>query len=172
VLVLASRPGIGALLHAAAFKVPARVKAVQEVTAALDAVRPDLVVMAGYLSRWPPPKRYLGRTINIHPALLPSFGGRGFFGRRVHQAVLLAGRRTSGCSVHFVTSAYDQGPIIAQREILIPQPCDADKLAHLVFQQELLLLPAVIRALAAGRVGMGRIKLGRKGVREEKGQRP
>ena len=81
----------------------------------LDAAKVDLVVQAGFLSYWKLPERYLGRVMNIHPALLPSFGGKGMYGLRVHQAVLAAGCKVSGCTVHFVDNEYDHGKIIVQK---------------------------------------------------------
>jgi len=81
----------------------------------LDEAKVDLVVLAGFLSFWTIPDRYLGRVMNIHPALLPSFGGRGMYGHHVHDAVLAAGCKVSGCTVHFVNNEYDKGPIIVQR---------------------------------------------------------
>lgn len=152
VLVISSKAGVAALDHAAAFGVPAKVLPAAEITAALDAVRPDLVVMAGYVRRWPIPPPWVGRTINIHPSLLPKFGGRGFFGHHVHEAVLASGDPKSGCTVHFVTADYDAGPVIAQRSVPVHSSDTPETLAARVFEQELLLLPEVIRDLAEGRV--------------------
>jgi phosphoribosylglycinamide formyltransferase 1 len=151
-LVLASRPGIGALDHAAAFGVPAQVVQTADVTAALDASGADLAVMAGYLKPWPIPERWIGRTINIHPSLLPLFGGQGYYGRRVHEAVLQSGMKVSGCTVHFVTPHYDEGPIILQRTCPVLDGDDVDRLAHRVFQEELEALPEAIALYAAGRL--------------------
>ena len=89
----------------------------RRITAVLDAAGVDLVVMAGFLSLWPIPPHYQGRVINIHPALLPDFGGHGMYGHFVHEAVLAAGCKVSGCTVHFVTNEYDRGPIIVQRTV-------------------------------------------------------
>ena len=152
VLVIASRHGIKAIDHAAEFGIPCRVMQVGEVTATLDAAEPDLVIMAGYLHRWLIPGRYVGRTVNIHPALLPKYGGQGFYGRHVHDAVLAAGDRESGCSVHYVTEEYDRGPVIDQARVDVLPGDDAVSLAARVFEQELLLLPQVIRQIAAGRI--------------------
>ena len=150
VLVIASKPGIKAIEHARDAKVPVQVLKAKEVTAALDQAQPDLVVMAGYLKQWKIPDRYVGKAINIHPSLLPLFGGRGFYGRYVHEAALRSGMRVSGCTVHFVTKNYDEGPIIGQRAVPILPSDDADSLAARVFEAELELLPACIRGLAAG----------------------
>jgi formyltetrahydrofolate-dependent phosphoribosylglycinamide formyltransferase len=150
-LVISSRPNVGALDHADHFGVPHRVLAPDAITPALDAIRPTLVVMAGYLRHWPLPTRYIGRTINIHPALLPLFCGRAFFGHRVHEAVLASGMRVSGCTVHFVTHDYDCGPIIDQRTVRVTPNDTPDSLAARVFEQELELLPACIEAVVTGR---------------------
>ena len=149
-LVISSRAGVAALQHAADFDVPAHVLKATEVTQALDKVEPSLVVMAGYLKRWDIPERYLGRTINIHPALLPLHGGPGFYGDRVHQAALDAGEAESGCTVHFVTLEYDKGPIIDQARVPVLPGDDAHTLADRVFEQELILLPRVIAGIARG----------------------
>lgn len=150
--VLASRAGIGALDHAREFGVPAAVTKVGEVTEALDAAAPDLVVMAGYLRPWPIPDRWVGRTINIHPSLLPLFGGKGYYGLHVHEAVLASGMKVSGCTVHFVTANYDDGPIILQRVVPVRDDDDAESLAARVFVEELVALPEAVRLFAEGRL--------------------
>jgi len=118
----------------------------------LDAAETDLVIQAGFLSLWHIPDRYVGRVMNIHPALLPSFGGKGMFGRHVHEAVLAAGCKVSGCTVHFVTNEYDRGPIIVQRAVPVLEGDDPDSLADRVFQQECIAYPEAIRLFAAGRL--------------------
>ena len=87
----------------------------QAITDALVQANVDLVCMAGFMSLWTFPERFAGRVMNIHPALLPRFGGKGFYGDRVHQAVLDAGCKITGCTVHFADNEYDHGPIIVQR---------------------------------------------------------
>jgi len=88
---------------------------------ALDAAAVDLVLLAGYMKRLGPTmlQRYTGRLLNTHPSLLPKFGGAGFYGRRVHEAVLASGDRESGATVHWVTGDYDTGPIVAQTRVLV-----------------------------------------------------
>jgi folate-dependent phosphoribosylglycinamide formyltransferase PurN len=151
-LVIASKAGIGAIAIAESHGVPVQVLQVGQTTAAIDAVDPRLIVMAGYLKKWPIPARYVGRTINIHPSLLPLFGGRGFYGHHVHQAVLDAGMRVSGCSVHFVTPEYDAGPIIDQRAVHLFPGDTAEQIATRVFAAELDLLPEVIEMCVTGEV--------------------
>ncbi len=121
----------------------------QEINDLLDANEPDLVCMAGFLSLWLIPEKYRWRVMNIHPALLPSFGGKGMYGSKVHQAVLDAGCKISGCTVHFADNKYDHGPIIIQRAVRVIQNDDPDSLARRVFQQELIAYPEAIRLFAA-----------------------
>ncbi len=122
------------------------------ITALLDAAGVDLVVMAGFLSLWTIPQAYDDCVINIHPALLPSFGGKGMFGHHVHQAVLRQGCKLSGCTVHFVTNEYDQGPIIIQRCAPVLEGDTPDTLAARVFEQECIALPDALRLFAQGRL--------------------
>jgi len=118
----------------------------------LDAAKVDLVVQAGFLSLWHIPPQYEGRVMNIHPALLPSFGGQGMYGHRVHEAVLAHGCKVSGCTVHFVTNEYDAGAIIVQRCVCVNDADDADALAARVFEQECIAYPEAIRLFAGGRL--------------------
>lgn len=120
-----------------------------------DAVRrseADLACMGGFLSLWEIPDDYMGRVINIHPALLPDFGGKGMHGLAVHEAVLSAKRRQSGCTVHFCDNHYDRGPIILQRQIDIPADCTPRRLANLVFEQECIAYPQAVEWFAQGRI--------------------
>jgi formyltetrahydrofolate-dependent phosphoribosylglycinamide formyltransferase len=121
--------------------------------AALAARHVDLVVLAGYLKLVPRDvvEAYAGRMLNIHPALLPSFGGKGMYGMRVHQAVLESGARVSGPSVHLVTTEYDRGPILAQWPVPILAGDTPEALRDRVLAIEHQLLPAVV--LAAARAG-------------------
>jgi len=110
----------------------------------------DLVVLAGYLKLVPAPvvARFRDRTINIHPALLPRFGGPGMYGRRVHEAVLASGATESGATVHYVDEHFDRGPIIAQRTVPVRADDTADTLARRVLAAEHELLPRVVLELA------------------------
>jgi len=112
----------------------------------------DLVCMAGFLSLWRIPDEFYGRVINIHPALVPEFGGAGMYGRRVHEAVLAAGKTVSGCTVHFCDNQYDHGPIILQRTVPVLPDDTADTLAARVFEQECIAYPEAIRLFADGRI--------------------
>jgi len=122
----------------------------QGVTDAVGEV--DLVCMGGFLSLWHIPQRYYGRVMNIHPALLPEFGGRAMYGHRVHEAVLAAGRTVSGCTVHFCDNDYDHGPIILQRTVPVLPDDTPDSLAARVFEQECIAYPEAIRLFAQGRI--------------------
>lgn len=124
----------------------------RKITAILDAAKVDLVVMAGFLSAYLIPPHYLGKVMNIHPALLPAFGGRGMYGHHVHQAVLRYGCKVSGCTVHFVTNEYDRGPIILQRAVPVVEGDTAETLAGRVFEQELIAYPEAIELYAQGRL--------------------
>jgi phosphoribosylglycinamide formyltransferase-1 len=112
----------------------------------------DYVAMAGFLKLAPVPDDFVGRVINIHPALLPAFGGPGMYGDRVHQAVLDAGVKVTGCTVHFVDNEYDAGPIIWQQPVPVFDDDTADTLAKRVFEAEKEAYPHVLKQLAAGRV--------------------
>jgi phosphoribosylglycinamide formyltransferase-1 len=115
------------------------------VFAELERARCDLAVLAGFLRLLVVPDAWLGRVLNIHPALLPDFGGKGFYGERVHAAVLESGRGESGCTVHYVTNAYDAGPVILQRRVPVEPGHDVHALAARVFEAEKLALPEALR---------------------------
>jgi phosphoribosylglycinamide formyltransferase-1 len=122
----------------------------REIARSLDDAGVDLVVLAGYMKRLGPVTltRFKDRIINTHPALLPKYGGRGFFGRRVHEAVLAGGERESGASVHWVTADYDSGPIIAQVRVRIDDAETPASLEAKVKAAERGLLIDTLRSLA------------------------
>ena len=111
-----------------------------------------LVVLAGFLSLYQPPPNLDGRVLNIHPALLPAFGGKGFYGDRVHQAVLDSGVKVSGCTVHFADSRYDHGPIILQTAVPVLDDDTVPSLAARVFAVECEAYPRAIQLFADGRL--------------------
>jgi phosphoribosylglycinamide formyltransferase 1 len=162
-LVIASRPGIGALERAAAVAVPRvvldpgadPVRHGHEMLGALERERIDLVVLAGYLKLVPAAvvDRFRGRMLNVHPALLPAFGGEGMYGMRVHRAVLAAGVRISGATVHQVDERYDEGAIVAQWPVPVLHADTPETLAARVLRVEHLLLPAAVEALVRGAGG-------------------
>lgn len=122
-----------------------------EQTRRILAQRPDLVVMAGYLVHYPVPAALAGRILNIHPSLLPRHGGQGLYGERVHAAVLAAGERESGCTVHVVDDLYDHGPIVAQRRLPVLPGDSVESLAARVFEAECALYPQAIADYLARR---------------------
>jgi len=117
----------------------------------LAAANIDLVIQGGWLCLWEIPARYKNRVMNIHPALLPSFGGEGMWGHNVHEAVLAAGCRVSGCTVHFCTNEYDKGPIIVQRCCPVKNDDSPETLAARVFEQECIAYPQAIKLFADGK---------------------
>lgn len=140
--------------------IPVRGRAPEAVAAdtlaALDEARIDLVLLAGYLRLVPAPvvEAYRGRMLNVHPALLPAFGGKGMYGRHVHEAVLAAGVRVSGATVHFVDERYDRGPILAQWPVPVLPGDGPGELARRITEAEHRLYPAaadhLARSLATG----------------------
>ena len=118
----------------------------------LVAANVDLVVQGGWLCLWNIPGRYENRVMNIHPALLPSFGGHGMWGHHVHEAVLAAGCKVSGCTVHFCTNEYDKGPIIVQRVCEVRDDDTPEALAARVFKQECVAYPQAIKLFAEGKL--------------------
>ncbi len=124
------------------------------ITRELDGCRADLVVLAGFMCFCQIPESYAGRVINVHPALLPSFGGQGFFGERVHTAVLERGCKVSGCTVHFVDNVYDHGPIIVQKAVEVLEGDDPHTLAARVFEKELEAMPEAVNLFAEGRLNV------------------
>jgi phosphoribosylglycinamide formyltransferase-1 len=122
------------------------------ITAAVDSAKADLVCMAGFLKLWTIPAAWTGRVMNIHPALLPMFGGRGMHGHYVHEAVVASGVKVTGCTVHFATNEYDRGPIIAQRTVPVAFDDLPDDVAKRVFAAECEAYPEAIRLFANRRL--------------------
>ena len=121
----------------------------------------QVVVMAGFIKHVLIPDDFAGRVLNIHPALIPAFCGQGFYGHHVHEAVLEAGTKETGCTIHFVDNEYDHGPIILQHRVAVLADDTPDALADRVFEAELQSYPEVLRLLAAGRVMLeaGRVSI-------------
>lgn len=112
--------------------------------------RPDLVVLAGWLHLVRIPDDFRWKVLNIHPSLLPAFGGKGMYGHHVHEAVLAYGAKVSGCTVHFADDTYDTGPVVVQRAVPVLDADTPDALAARVFAAECEAYPEAIRRLAAG----------------------
>ncbi|GJG87749.1 phosphoribosylglycinamide formyltransferase [Gemmatimonadetes bacterium T265] len=161
VLVAGDRAGAGAFERAATCRIATHHLADPAdgagMRAQFEAYGVDLVVLAGYLKHVPDAvtRAYAGRMLNVHPSLLPAFGGPGMYGARVHRAVLAAGACVSGATVHFVDDAYDRGPIAAQWPVPVRANDTPESLAARVLRVEHLLLPRAVEAVAAGRVRVG-----------------
>ena len=162
VLVVASKQTAGGLARAQRRGVPAVAvprKKYPDPSAFNDALHAvladyeiDLVALLGFLSPFETRGRFDGRTLNVHPALIPAFSGKGFYGPRVHEAVLESGARYSGATVHFVDAEYDHGPIILQEPVEVRDDDTANTLAGRVQEAERRLVPEAIRLFAAGRL--------------------
>jgi phosphoribosylglycinamide formyltransferase-1 len=124
------------------------------VDACLAAASVDLVCLAGYLRRFRVGERWRGRALNIHPSLLPKHGGEGMYGLRVHAAVLAAGERETGCTVHFADEEYDRGAIVATRRCAVEPGDTPETLAARVFREECIAYPEAIGAVLARRASV------------------
>ena len=163
-VVISSRDGVRGLDVAHAAGIEAHVVArrvfgspeamsarVQEI---ITPLRIDLLLLSGFLSQLSILPEWEGRMLNVHPSLLPLFGGQGFYGRRVHEAVLAAGMKVSGCTVHEVNEEYDAGPILAQRCVPILPDDTPDSLGARVFAAECEVYPEAIRDFIARTRGL------------------
>lgn len=161
-IVISSRPDAYGLVRAQDLQLPtqtvprAAYKSAPEfsdvVWQNIHAASAQLIVLAGFLSLLVIPENYRDKVINIHPALLPSFGGHRMFGRRVHEAVLNSGCKISGCTVHFADASYDTGPIIMQYTCSVLEDDTPETLADRVFALECKAYPEAINLIAANRV--------------------
>ena len=161
-VVLASKEKAGGLERARRHDIPAvAVPRAQypDVTKFNDALHAilarheiDLVVLLGFLSPFETRGVFDARTLNVHPALIPAFSGKGFYGKRVHEAVLESGVKTTGATVHLVDDQYDHGPIVLQRSVPVRDDDTPDTLAARVQAVERELVPEAIRLFAAGRL--------------------
>ncbi len=119
----------------------------------LDRGRIDLACLAGWVKLLAPiPPAWKGRVLNIHPALLPAFSGKGFYGDRVHEAVIASGVKVTGCTVHFCDDEYDHGPIVIQRTCPVLDDDDVHSLADRVFEEEKVAYPEAVRLFEEGRL--------------------
>lgn len=161
-VVVASTPNAKGLQYATDGNIPASIvdwkkhdsteSFSEAVFGACRAAGVDLVVMGGFLKHVLIPADFDNRVINIHPSLIPSFCGAGFYGARVHQAALDYGVKVSGCTVHLVDNHYDHGPVVAQQSVPVLPDDDAAALAARIFEVECDLYPQVLQAFAEGRV--------------------
>ncbi len=162
-LVISSDPDAYGLDRAERYEIPTAVVERKEyedretfskaISGELDQVKPDLVCMGGFLHFYIVPGRYQYRVINIHPSLLPKYGGPGYYGHHVHEAVLEAGEKETGCSVHFVTNeGYDEGPVILQETVPVYPDDTPETLEERVKEKERIVYPKAIQMIAEGRV--------------------
>jgi phosphoribosylglycinamide formyltransferase-1 len=161
-LVISSSPDAGGLAYAREASIPVvvirrsdhetRKEFSEAIFARCRAAGVDLVAMGGFLKQIDIPHDFTNRVVNIHPALIPSFCGKGFYGHRVHEAVLEYGAKVSGCTVHFADNEYDHGPVILQRAVPVLEDDTPETLAARVFEAECEAYPEVVRMIAAGRV--------------------
>ena len=158
VALVTNRAGVGATVRADRLGIPVRVvptagRTAEEVSgatlSALSDLRADIVCLAGYLRLVPEAviARFRGRIVNIHPALLPRFGGEGMYGIRIHRAVLEAGERVTGATVHHVTEEYDKGPVIDREEVPVLEGDTPESLARRVLRVEHRLYPRTLDLL-------------------------
>jgi len=161
VTVVSSRTDAFGIQRAAKFNIPAEAIVKKQCKSAEDfsdlvwknirEAGANLVVLAGWMNLLPIPDDYEARVINIHPALLPDFGGKGMYGDHVHEAVLASGCKITGCTVHYCDNAYDTGQIILQRSCPVLDDDTPDSLAARVFEQECIAYPEAIRLVAGKR---------------------
>jgi formyltetrahydrofolate-dependent phosphoribosylglycinamide formyltransferase len=159
VLAISSSAEAGGLARAERLGVPSLVFAAKgpelarRVFAALDDARIDLACLAGWVKLLAPiPDAWKGRVLNIHPALLPAFCGKGYWGDHVHEAVLAAGVKVTGCTVHFCDDEYDHGPIVVQRTCPVLDGDTVETLAARVFEEEKKAYPEAVRLFEQNRL--------------------
>lgn len=153
--LITDRADIKALERAKKHNIPTRVlkpheqHSAETILSHLSEFSPDLIVLAGYLKKIPDAviERYRGKIINIHPSLLPKYGGKGFYGMKVHRAVIQNNEKVSGCTVHFVDEIYDNGSIIQQIEVSVATDETPESLAKKILRHEHKLLPQTIEKL-------------------------
>jgi phosphoribosylglycinamide formyltransferase-1 len=160
--VVSSRPGALGVERARRHSIPAHVvdrRAFPDEHAfndtlhqILEGYSPELVVLAGFLRRLELRDRYIGRAMNIHPALIPAFSGKGFYGERVHRSVLESGVKWTGVTVHFLDEQYDTGPIILQDTVPVREEDTVETLAARVGEKEREIYPRAIQLFAEGRL--------------------
>jgi phosphoribosylglycinamide formyltransferase-1 len=163
-LLVANRREAGALGFAAEHGVPAlcipTLKNPDAADAALEAAMAEagveVIVLSGYLRKLGPRTlaRWRGRVLNVHPALLPAFGGQGMYGRRVHEAVLAAGVPATGCTVHVVDEEYDHGPVVAQARVPLLPGDTAESIERRVMAAEPALFIDTLRRIAEGEIAL------------------
>lgn len=155
--VFSNKKDAGVFARAVAFQIPCvhiRPNDVATIIAHLEALNVNTIVLAGYLRKIPDEliAKFPNRILNIHPSLLPAFGGHGFYGAKVHQAVLESGVRWTGVTIHFVDAEYDTGAIILQEPVPVRQDDNVETLAARVLKKEHQLYPQALQLLASGKI--------------------
>ncbi len=162
--LIASKEGIGAMDRAAAYGIqtavyrkadfPSLEALYENLRKYLESLRVDYIVLAGWIKIIPASfiEHYKNRMVNIHPSLIPSFCGAGFYGMKVHEAVLSYGAKVSGCTVHFVDDVPDGGAIIAQEVVEVLDDDTPESLQQRILEREHVLLPRCVKALCEGRI--------------------
>lgn len=156
-VVISSRPNVLGIERARKARIPTEIVEWRRfgnnedfsvaVTDVLDRAKVDLVIQAGLLRKYLFPEQYRGRVLNVHPALLPKYGGQGMYGHHVHEAVLAAGETESGCTIHITDEEYDHGPIILQRTVPVLPGDTPDTLADRVQAAEREAYPEAVRVM-------------------------
>ena len=164
VAVVSNKAGVKALARAESRNIPTAVLSpnsfahesayLEALTSFLDTNGVNFIVLAGYLKKIPEAivRAYNGRMLNIHPSLLPAFGGPGMYGKRIHQSVIKAGVRWSGVTIHFVDEEYDTGPIFLQKPVPVHGSDTAETLANRVLKVEHKIYPEALRLISEGRI--------------------
>ena len=145
--VVSSKPGVYGLERARLAGLPTAIA--KDPFPALQPWQPDYVLCAGWMRMLKVPREYAGRVLNVHPSLLPAFGGQGMYGHHVHEAVIAAGCTVSGCTVHFVDDTYDTGPIILQQSVTVDPTDTPLTLEEKVQAAEREAYPEAIRRMIA-----------------------
>jgi formyltetrahydrofolate-dependent phosphoribosylglycinamide formyltransferase len=160
--VIASKDGVPGIAKAQKYGVPVQVVNRKDFTDSrafsrqvfkmVNAVKPDVILLAGFLSYLHLPEKHKGKLLNIHPSLLPKFGGKGMYGSKVHEAVLKAGEKETGCTVHYVDEQYDHGPIILQRKVPVEPGDTVETLQARVMEAEREAYPEAVNLYAEKRL--------------------
>ncbi|HCA43901.1 MAG TPA: phosphoribosylglycinamide formyltransferase [Bacteroidetes bacterium] len=132
-----------------------------EILKLINSFKPDLIVLAGFLKKIPDSiiKKYKNKIINIHPSLLPAFGGKGMYGMNIHKKVIEAGVKVSGLTVHFVNEKFDSGRIIYQKAISVKNDYDYKKLNEVILKEEHKVLPFIIKKFEENKIKINKDKI-------------
>ena len=145
--------------HLSARKLGGEFECDREIASTLSEHKADLVILSGYMRKLGPEvlARYRGRILNIHPGPLPKFGGQGMYGKHVHDAVVAAGETVSGITIHLVDEQYDQGPVVARKDIAVEKGDTGEKLGARIQAQEPEFFVATLQQIVSGKLALPRI---------------